>query len=78
MVSSAASRGGNADIPAEALLQFRLTAPLPVVTVSEAEMQRLGSFAGPQGARRPVPGPGYGYRGPYGGPYGGPYPGGPY
>ena len=57
--TAAASRSGNVDIPAEALLQFRLSAPLPVTTVSEAEMQRLGSYAGPQGARRPGYGGGY-------------------
>ncbi len=68
--TAAASRSGNVDIPAEALLQFRLSAPLPLTTVSEAEMQRLGSYAGPQGARRPA----YGYPPPpppyyYGRPY---------
>ena len=68
--ASAASGGGNAHIPAEALLRFPLTAPVNLVTVSEAEMQRLGSYAGPEGARRPLPPPDYGY-GPY--PYPGPY-----
>lgn len=77
--ASAASGGGNAHIPAEALLHFQLTAPVDLLTVSEAEMQRLGNFAGPEGSRRPLPpsrGPyyGYGYPGPY--PYyGRPYPG---
>ncbi len=71
--ASAASRGDQAAIPAEALLQFRLTAPLPVVTVSEAEMQRLGNFAGPNGARRPVPAYGYGGYPPPPGYYGRPY-----
>ena len=45
--SSAASGGGQAAIPAEALLHFRLTQALAVTTVSEMEMQRLGSYAGP-------------------------------
>jgi hypothetical protein len=61
--TSAASGGGNANVPAEALLQFRLTSPVQLVTVSEAEMQRLGGYAGPAGAVRPAAGP-----------YGRPYP----
>lgn len=62
--TSAASGGGNANVPAEAMLQFRLVAPVQLVTVSEAEMQRLGGYAGPAGAY-PQGGPG---------PYGRPYP----
>ena len=71
--SSAASNGGQATVPSEALLRFRLTAPLPVTTVSEAEMQRLGGYAGPSNGyrgepgRRPVPTVGvYAYPSPYG------------
>ncbi|WP_047487570.1 BON domain-containing protein [Terriglobus sp. TAA 43] len=75
--TSAASGGGNANVPAEAMLQFRLVAPVQVVTVSEAEMQRLGGYAGPAGAYRQGPGP---YARPYPavgvGVYG--YPGYPY
>ncbi len=55
--ASAATNNGQANIPPEALLHFRLTAPLPVVTVSEMEMQRLGGYAGPSGAYRGEPGP---------------------
>lgn len=79
--ASAASGGGNAHIPAEALLRFQLTAPVSLVTVSEAEMQRLGSYAGPEGSRQPMPPPGpyygggYGYPGPNPYYYGRPYPG---
>ncbi len=62
--TAAASGGGNANIPAEAMLQFRLVAPVQVTTVSEAEMQRLGGYAGPANAY-PQGGPG---------PYGRPYP----
>ncbi|HEY9136729.1 MAG TPA: BON domain-containing protein [Terriglobus sp.] len=53
--TAAASPSGNANLPAEALLQFRLTSPVQLTTVSEAEMQRLGGYAGPA---RPGPGPG--------------------
>ena len=55
--TSAASGGGNANVPAEAMLQFRLVAPVRLVTVSEAEMQRLGGYAGPAGAYRQAQGP---------------------
>ncbi|WP_212733239.1 BON domain-containing protein [Terriglobus roseus] len=58
--ASAASGGGQATLPPEALLHFRLTTPVQVVTVSEAEMQRLGGYAGPANAYRgggPVPYP---------------------
>jgi BON domain len=40
--TSAASGGGQALIPPEAILTFRLTQPAPVTTVSQAEMDRLG------------------------------------
>ncbi len=71
--SSAASNAGQANLPPEALLHFRLTAPLPVTTVSEAEMQRLGGYAGPAATYRGEPGP---YRRPYPavGVYATPYP----
>ncbi len=73
---AAASGNGNARIPAESLLRFRLTTPVQVATLSEAEMQRLGGYAGPEGSRRPLPPPSVGY---YGGPYAsGPYPYEPY
>ena len=64
--AAAASPGGNANIPPEALLRFRLTQPVPVTTVSEAEMQRLGGYAGPASRYRQGPPP-QGYA-PYGGP----------
>jgi hypothetical protein len=50
--ASAASGGGQAVLPPEALLHFRLTTPVQVTTVSEAEMQRLGGYAGPASAYR--------------------------
>lgn len=59
--SAAASNGGQATLPPESLLRFRLATPVPVTTVSEAEMQRLGGYAGP------AVGPGG--PGPYGSPY---------
>lgn len=40
--ASAASGGGQAIIPAEAILSFRLTQQLALTTVSQAEMNRLG------------------------------------
>ena len=72
--SSAASRNGQIYIPAEAMLTFHTAADVPVVTLSEQEMQRL-SYGVPAGAeqravRRPYPyPPGY---------YPGYYPYGPY
>jgi len=72
--TSAIAGGGQAVIPGEAVVNFRLTASSQVVTVSEAEMQRLGGYAGPasDSARGPGPVPAYGYGAPYGGyPYGG-------
>ena len=41
--TSAASRGGDAMVPPEAILTFHLARQLPMVTVSQAEMNRLGS-----------------------------------
>lgn len=79
--TAAASDGGQARLRPEELLQFRLTAPTQVTTVSEAEMQRLGGAAGPN-AGRGGPGPyGYGprvYPYPAVGVYAAPYPYGRY
>ena len=55
--TSAASGGGQANLPPEALLHFRLNTPTEVTTVSEAEMQRLGGYAGPANAYRGAPAP---------------------
>lgn len=64
--TAAASNSGQATLRPEELLRFRLIAPTQVTTVSEAEMQRLGGYAGPAGRGEP---------GPYGaGPYTRPYP----
>lgn len=41
--TSAASRRGEAMVPPEAILTFHLAQPLPVLTVSQAEMNRLAS-----------------------------------
>lgn len=67
--TSAASGGGQAVIPPEAILTFHLTQAAGLQTVSQAEMDRLGYGVGPangQIRRRPVPayyGPGpYPYR----------------
>ena len=67
--TSAASGGGQAVVPPEAILTFHLTQPASLQTVSQAEMDRLGSGVGPVNGpirRRPVPayyGPGpYPYR----------------
>jgi hypothetical protein len=65
--TSAASGGGQVMVPPEAILTFRLTQPVPVTTVSQAEMDRLG-YGVPAGGqprvyrRYPPPpysGPGY-------------------
>jgi hypothetical protein len=56
--TAAASRGGQANLPPEALLHFRLSSPTTLTTVSEAEMQRLGGYAGPASAYRQAPPPG--------------------
>jgi hypothetical protein len=66
--SAAASGGGNVNLPPESMLHFRLTQPVPVTTVSEAEMQRLGGYAGPARAYRQGVPPPAGYVAPYGGP----------
>jgi len=62
--ASAASGGGQAYIPSEAILIFHLTQPAAVATVSQAEMDRLG-YGVPTGAqmrRRYAPAPpSYGY-----------------
>jgi hypothetical protein len=44
---SAASGHGDSMIPAEAILTFHLAQQLPMVTVSQTEMNRLASGAGP-------------------------------
>lgn len=66
--ASAASRRGEAVIPAEGILAFNLTQPTELTTVSQAELDRLGAGV-PLGTsatlrRRPPPPP------PYYGPYG--------
>jgi len=69
--ASAASPGARAWIPAEALVDFHLSAPLTVTPVDKQEAARLAQGlypGGPNLYRRP----GYGYYGPYGSPY--PYP----
>ena len=68
--ASAASSGPNVWIPAEALVEFHLNAPLTVNPVSAREASRLAhglSSGGPSLYRR-------GYGGGYGGSYGRPYP----
>ncbi len=71
---SSASRQGEAMIPAEAIVSFRLTQPTEVTTVSQAELNRLGAgLPGggdqPQMRRRyPPPPPPYPYYYPYYGP----------
>lgn len=62
--ASAASGGGQAFVPPEAILTFHLTQQAPITTVSQAEMDRLG-YGVPAGAQRIV------RRNPYG-PYYGP------
>lgn len=71
--ASAASPGPQAWIPAEALVDFHLSAPLTVNPVDRQEAARLAQGlyqGGPNLYRRG--GPGYGNYGPYGSPY--PYP----
>ena len=56
--ASAASGRGDAFIPSEAVLNFRLTQPTTMTTVSQAELQRLGygvPAGGPQMVRRYPP-----------------------
>jgi len=76
-ISSASGRG-EAAIPSEAVVTFHLTEPATLMTVSQAELNRLGAGS-PPGAppqmqpRYPAPPPpGYGYPYPY--PYAYPYP----
>jgi hypothetical protein len=61
--TSAATKRGEAMIPAEAILTFHLTRELPLMTVSQAEMNRLASgvqASTPQlGRRYPPPPPPY-------------------
>lgn len=75
---SAASGGGNAIIPGEARVTFRLEQPANVTTVSADEMARMGQNVGPEAAYQQRPGYGapvapYPYYGGYGYPYGYPY-----
>ncbi len=65
---SSASRRGEVIIPSEAILSFRLTQPLELTTVSQAELNRLGAGLPPPGQQpqmlqrryyRPPPPPGY-------------------
>ena len=81
--TAAASNSGQATLHPEELLQFRLTTPTQLTTVSEAEMQRLGGYAGPNTGRgEPGPagygpagyGPGVAYPYPAVGVYAAPYP----
>jgi hypothetical protein len=62
---SSASGKGEASIPSEAIVQFHLTQPADVTTVSQAELNRLGAGAPPppqQLQRRyPAPPPAYPY-----------------
>jgi hypothetical protein len=72
--TSAASGAPQALIPPEAILTFHLTQPTPLTTVSQAEMDRLGTGVPAGGAtrlvRRTPPPPGYyGYPTPYPAPY---------
>lgn len=57
--TSAASRRGEAMIPPEAILTFHLAQPLPLTTVSQAEMNRLASAVqvGQQQLQRRYPPP---------------------
>lgn len=68
--ASAASKRGEAFVPAEAILTFHLTQPVPLTTVSQAEMNRLAAGVQPSQRlhrRYPPPpppyyyGPGYSY-----------------
>jgi hypothetical protein len=67
---SSASHVGEASLPAEAIVTFHLTQPTDVTTVSQAELNRLGSgVPQPQMQRRyPAPPPPYPYPYPYYGP----------
>lgn len=54
VAGSASSPGGRVIIPPEAVITFRLAQPAPVRTVSEQEMARLASAAGPGPQPRPA------------------------
>ncbi len=69
MASSAAVPRGALVIPPEAVLTFRIAASVRVMTVSEAEMERLSYQAGPPPQAPPPQGP-PGYYSPYGAYYG--------
>lgn len=64
--ASAASGRGEAVVPAEAILNFRLAQPVPLTTVSQEEMNRLATSVQPaqQLRRRYPPPPPYYYYGP--------------
>jgi hypothetical protein len=62
--ASAASGGARVVIPSEAILTFHLTQPAPVQTVSQAEIDRMGSGVQRLQHRMPPPPPGY-YPPPY-------------
>jgi hypothetical protein len=56
--ASAASRRGEAVVPAEAILNFRLAQQVPLTTVSQEEMNRLATGVQPaQQLRRRIPPP---------------------
>ena len=65
---SSASRRGEVSMPAEAIVNFRLTQPMELTTVSQAELNRLGAGLPPPGQqpqqlqrRYYAPPPGYYY-----------------
>ena len=63
--ASAASRNGEAVVPAEAILTFHLTQQVPLTTVSQAELNRLASGVQPtQRLHRHEPPPPYYYYAP--------------
>jgi len=61
--TSAASKRGEAVVPSEAILTFHLTQPVPLTTVSQAEMNRLAAGVQPMPRlqRRMPPPPPYYY-----------------
>ncbi len=69
VAGSAASPAGHVIVPAEAVLTFRMSQPVSVTTVGQAELSRLSYAAGP--VQRPVPARRY-YSPYYGGYYYGP------
>jgi hypothetical protein len=50
---SAAQKNGEAKIPAEAILTFRLAKETPIMTVSQAELNRLGAALPPPVQQQP-------------------------